>query len=287
MLIRTDQPFMHHRKQITEKIAGFWDQTSEAWRTIWGPHIHHGYYENNVSMTPLQAQENLILQLAALLHLQPQDNLLDVGCGVGGSSLYLAKNYEVRVTGITLSSKQMELASLQRDMEGIGQVSFKLDDALTMTSIKDNSFDIVWSLESCEQFFDKSLFFQQAKRVLKPGGKFLLATWCSDAEEYQDKLAKDYQKLCRAFDLPYMPTLSHYTKLFSAHQFSLQNVMDWTPYVRKSWDTGVSLLNAYSLIQLLKMGGLRGLLFAKQVKLMQKAFHQNRIHYGVFCATKA
>jgi tocopherol O-methyltransferase len=57
-------------------------------------------------------------------------------------------------------------------------------------------------------------------------------------------------------------------------------------FVKKSWDVGVSLVNAYSFLQMIKMSGWRGFRFANQIKLMQEAFHQNRVQYGVFLATK-
>lgn len=285
MLVKTDQPIMPHRDQVTQKIAHFWDQMSEGWQAIWGQHIHHGYYQGAKLLSPQEAQEQLIEKLAELAAIRSQSSVLDAGCGMGGSSIYLAKKLQAHVTGITLSEKQVAIATQQAQRENVENVTFKVEDALSLTSFADNSFDVVWSLESCEQFFDKKLFFQQAYRVLKPGGKLLLATWCSQREEYMDGLAKDYQKICLAFDLPYMPTMEHYRKLFSTEHFVLDMSADWTHFVSRSWDIGVSLLKNYSLWQLLKIGGWRGLRFAKQIKLMQKAFHQNRIKYGVFLGT--
>lgn len=284
--IQTDQPLMIDRSKMTSTIAKFWDNISEGWAKIWGPHIHHGFYENNNPLSPLAAQEKLIINLAQLLKIQPQDKILDVGCGMGGSSMFLAKNYHAIVTGITLSEKQVAIATEQADKSQIMNVSFKIEDALSLQSFPDNYFDVVWSLESCEQFYDKFLFIKQAYRVLKPNGKLMLATWCSDKEEYRDKLANKYRKLCVAFDLPYMPTIEHYRHILQIQDFEINEILDWTENVKKSWEIGISLANAYSLIELFKMGGLRGLRFLKQVNLMKEAFYQNRVKYGVLLATK-
>ena len=287
MQIKTDHPVTNDRIKITNTIANFWDQISEGWKKIWGPHIHHGFYENNESITPLAAQEKLIEKLADMLQIAPQDQILDVGCGMGGSSLLLAKKYHATVNGITLSQKQVSIATLQAQLENIKNVNFKIEDALSLTSFADNSFDIIWALESCEQFYDKNLFIKQAMRTLKPGGKIMLATWCSSHEEYEGDLAKKYRKLCLAFDLPYMPTIEHYCNLFKMNDFALKETLDWSIYVKKSWDVGVSLINAYSFLQIFKMAGLRGLLFARQIKMMREAFRFNRVKYGVFLATKS
>lgn len=286
MKIKTYEPLMRDRIKITQTIADFWDQTSVGWQTIWGPHFHHGFYENNDPITPLEAQEKLIEKLASMLFIKPQEKILDVGCGIGGSSLYLAKNYQAQMTGITLSQKQIAIATQLAQAENIQNVIFKIEDALFLKTFADNSFDIVWSLESCEQFYDKNSFIQQAFRVLKPGGKLMLATWCSDREEYQNELAKKYRKLCFAFDLPYMPTIEHYDSLLNMHHFEVQKKFDWSKQVEKSWNIGISLANAYSFLQLLKLGGLRGLRFFYQTKMMRDAFHFQRIKYGVFVATK-
>ena len=286
MLIKTSQPIILNREKITQQIAKFWNQISEGWQTVWGTHIHHGYYEDNLPLNPKDAQEKLIEKLVSLVGITPQANILDVGCGMGGTSMYLAKNHDATVTGITLSTKQVEIATKHAKANNIQNVSFKIEDALALESFADNSFDIIWSLESCEQFFDKNMFIQQAYRVLKPGGKLMLATWCSSRDEYEGAPAKQYQKLCLAFDLPFMPTIDHYRALLTAQQFSIQSSADWSIYVKKSWDVGVTLVSAYSFIQLLKMSGWRGWRFAKQVKLMRDAFHQQRVQYGVFIATK-
>lgn len=286
MLIRTDEVLIPNREQISHQIAKFWDQISEGWRMVWGEHIHHGYYENNQQLTPKEAQEKLIEKLCARLPISAGMQILDAGCGMGGSSMYLSEKYAAHVLGITLSSKQASIARQQAEERNIKNVTFKVEDALALSSMQDNSFDLVWSLESCEQMFDKALFAKQVFRVLKPGGKFLLATWCSSQNSFVGQLAKKYKKLCLAFDLPYMPTTEWYSAMLVKQQFILTEVLDWSHFVKKSWDIGISLVNAYSFFRILKMAGWRGWRFAQQVKMMQEAFHTGRVHYSVFLAEK-
>ncbi len=284
--IKTDHPFFHDPAKITQTVADFWDKISEGWHTVWGPHIHHGYYEHDKKLTPLEAQENLLHHLTDNLTLPAGADILDVGCGMGGSSLYLAKKYHAQVLGVTLSEKQLQIARQKAQSENLSSVAFRIENALSLRSIANESVDCVWSLESCEQFYDKNSFLKNAYRVLKPGGKLMLATWCSDREAYENSAARAYQKLCIAFDVPYMPTLQHYEMLLAEQQFTLQSAADWTAYVEKSWNIGLSLANAQSFITLLKLGGLRGLRFVKQLKLMKNAFALGRVRYGVFYATK-
>ena len=284
--IRTDFPLMNDRKQVMEQITQFWDKTSLAWRTIWGPHLHHGFYEENAMLTPEAAQEKLLEKILEGVTIHSGMKILDVGCGMGGSSLYLAKKFGAHVTGITLTKKQLAMATQQALEEGVKNVTFEIEDALSLSKYADNTFDIVWSLESCEQFYDKNLFIQQAYRVLKPEGQLMLATWCSDREEYHGKMAAQYQKLCLAFDLPYMPTIETYHKALELNHFNVHQVFNWSSHVMKSWEVGLSLINAYSFLKLVKMTGWRAFRAVNQLKLMRDAFQEGRIDYGVFFATK-
>lgn len=284
--VATDRPFINDQKKITQEIAAFWNKTTKAFQTIWGPHIHHGYFETNTE-SPVEAQEKLIEKLLDLLKSDPQGEILDVGCGMGGSSYFLAKRFPIHVTGITLSGKQVEMATALANNNQRGTTIFKVEDAQFLSSIANNSIDLVWSLESCEQFFDKKKFFSQAFRVLKPGGQMILATWCSSAEEYTGAQSANYRKLCKSLQLPYMPTINRYEKLLKSENFIIDEKQNWSTHVQKSWSVGLSNMRKYSLFKIFKMSGLRGLLFFKPAKLMQKAFLQGQLQYGVFLVHKA
>ena len=74
-----------------------------------GEHIHHGYFlrpEDTKEMAQVQLIE-LLLQLSSLSR---RSNVLDVGCGIGGTTRYLAREYGCSVTGITISGAQVQMA---------------------------------------------------------------------------------------------------------------------------------------------------------------------------------
>ncbi len=81
---------------------------------------------------------------------KPPAVVLDVGCGVGGSSRHIARRFGSKVTGITLSFLQCEHAQQRSEKEGLSDSTrFLVADALSLP-FEDNSFDLVWSLESGE-----------------------------------------------------------------------------------------------------------------------------------------
>jgi tocopherol O-methyltransferase len=174
-----------------------------------GEHIHHGYWptpESESTQTKEEAQANLIQLLLDTSKLPSNSTVLDVGCGIGGTSRYLASKHGCSVTGITISSKQVEIANrlTKTAVEdeasskppsdqgatrlGEGRVKFLELDAEKMGDFfndQQGSFDAVWISEALSHFPNKALFFENVMKVLKPGGKLVLADWFK-AEDLDD-----------------------------------------------------------------------------------------------------
>src|SRR5258708_9823903 len=92
-----------------QRIRYLYDRTSPYYQSLWGAHIHHGYWISGEE-TKETAQNQLIEHVARAAGLGAACKILDVGCGFGGSSIYLAKKYGAEATGSTLSPIQLEMA---------------------------------------------------------------------------------------------------------------------------------------------------------------------------------
>ncbi len=282
--IRTSVPVTGGGKAVTGKIARFWDRISPAWKEVWGPHIHHGYYDSE-GLSPVAAQERLIEKLAERAKIGRDERILDAGCGMGGSSIYLASRFGAKVSGITLSPAQAEIARSEAQKAGVS-ADFHTGDAHELPGFENESFDLVWSLESCEQFYDKPKFLSRAHQVLKKDGRLLLATWCASADEYEGRQARAYRRLCAAFDLPYMPSFGFYQKAIAEAGFSLDAAEDWTAHVEQSWDLGIRKVRTISPLSLLFRFGPAAFAFSRQLSLMRSGFAAGMVRYGVFAARK-
>ncbi|MFM7278422.1 MAG: SAM-dependent methyltransferase, partial [Microcystis aeruginosa] len=81
--------------ELYQRIADFYDSSSGLWERIWGEHMHHGYYGRGgkIKLDRRQAQIDLIEELLTWGGVTGANQILDVGCGIGGSSLYLAEKF--------------------------------------------------------------------------------------------------------------------------------------------------------------------------------------------------
>lgn len=161
-----------------EEIIHYYDVCEIDYRLLWDLNhscaMHAGYWDNQTkSLREALKRENEVL--AEMAKIKQGDYILDAGCGVGGSSIFLAQNYGCNVVGITLSEKQAQSASQNAFNAGVqDKTSFQVMD-FTATQFPMHTFDVVWGIESVCHTIDKSLFVKEANRILKPGGRLILA----------------------------------------------------------------------------------------------------------------
>ncbi|MEA5509882.1 methyltransferase domain-containing protein [Crocosphaera sp. UHCC 0190] len=278
---------------LSQQIAQFYDTSSELWEKIWGEHMHHGYYgrAGNYKINRRQAQIDLIEELLIWANIKTVDNLLDVGCGIGGSTLYLAEKFNATATGITLSPVQANRATERaHEVKLDEKVQFRVTDALNMP-FPDNQFDLVWSLESGEHMPDKHQFFRECYRVLKPGGTFICATWChrptnSWAGELTPDEKRHLQEIYRVYCLPYVISLPEYETI--ARDCGLNNIRvdDWSLAVAPFWQVVIdSALDLPAIVGLLNSGRttLEG---ALSLGLMRHGYERGLIRFGLLCGQK-
>jgi SAM-dependent methyltransferase len=117
-------------------------------------------------------------ELIELSGFTPDQHILDVGCGIGGSTRRLSFETGCRATGIDLSDEYIHTAQrLTQLLNMQDRVSFQAASALALP-FDDNSFDGVWSLQMNMNVDDKLSWLGETCRVLKPGGRAVLYEVC-------------------------------------------------------------------------------------------------------------
>lgn len=180
---------MHSSTPYHQKIIDYYRDTENAYRDSWDLNnslaIHYGYWDEKVNSFPQSLlRMNEVMMEAATI--KSTDKVLDAGCGVGGSSIFLASVLGCEVTGITLSERQVQQASINVKQKGLEEkVDFKVMDYCNMT-FPDASFDVVWGCESICYADSKEQFIKEAFRLLKPGGRLVVADGFVAAFENND-----------------------------------------------------------------------------------------------------
>ncbi len=129
-------------------------------------------------MTLAEAQEAKLAHIASKLSLSPGHNVLDIGCGWGGMAIYLARHFDVQVTGITLSREQASLAMERVKSAGVsGKVSIELVDYREYARAG-RRFDRIVSVGMFEHVGQPQFetFFDSCARLLSDDGVMLLHT---------------------------------------------------------------------------------------------------------------
>ncbi len=281
---------------LYQDIREFYDASRGLWEDIWGEHMQHGYYgrNGNYKLDRRQAQieliEELLLWAGYNEHNVPQ-NIIDVGCGIGGSTLHLAQKFGSTATGITLSPVQASRAK-ERAVEASldSRVRFEVANALEMP-FADHSFDLLWSLESGEHMPDKAKFLQECYRVLKPGGKIILATWChretdSLAGELTESEVAHLKEIYRVYCLPYVISLSEYRAIATECGFKNLTSDDWSIAVEPFWNVVIDSAIAPQAIVGLFQAGWQTIQGALSLNLMSRGYARGLIRFGLICASK-
>ncbi|MGF1540111.1 MAG: methyltransferase domain-containing protein [Pleurocapsa sp.] len=283
-------------ENLEQDIRKFYDASSGLWERIWGEHMHHGYYGRGgtYKLDRRQAQIDLIEELLIWANVKQENapkNIIDVGCGIGGSTLYLANKFAARGTGITLSPIQAARAKERAKEASLDhRVQFEVANALEMP-FADDSFDLVWSLESGEHMPDKEKFLRECHRVLQPGGKLIFATWCHrETNSVVGQLTPDeirhLKEIYRVYCLPYVISLSEYRSL--AEDIGWQNLKydDWSMAVAPFWDVVIDSAIAPQAIMGLIQAGWQTIQGALSLNLMRQGYSRGLIRFGLLCATK-
>jgi tocopherol O-methyltransferase len=161
-----------------KNIVEYYNSTEHSYKDAWdldrSLSIHYGYWDEKVKSFPESLlRMNQVMMEAA--NIKSTDKVLDAGCGVGGSSIYMAANTGCNVTGISLSERQVTKAKeLAIKNKVDDKVEFKLMD-YCRTNFPDASYDVVWGCESICYADDKELFIKEAFRLLKAGGRLVVA----------------------------------------------------------------------------------------------------------------
>jgi cyclopropane fatty-acyl-phospholipid synthase-like methyltransferase len=275
------------------KIAEYYDACEIDYRRIWHLDeclaLHIGYWDRQArTLKRALLRQNEVL--AESVGVRASDTVLDAGCGVGGSAIFLARRYGCRVTGITLSENQVSAARHHARLHGVDHLaSFHVMD-FSATQFDAGTFSVVWGLESTCYAESKSAFLREAHRILKERGRLVIADAFESRATYggADRALLERWLKCWAVDS--LESVSGFGRQLEETGFERVSFRDITANVLPS----SRRLYLYALITmpLAKLAGLLGLRSDVQTDNVVGAYCQHLAlrrglcKYGIFCAQK-
>jgi len=162
-LVQSQRNVAHHYDLSNELYGLFLDS---------GMNYSCAYFRSPMD-TLEEAQQNKLRHIASKLDLKPGQRVLDIGCGWGGMAIYLAQNFDVHVTGVTLSKEQLALAQQRAEQLGLAdKISFQFKDYRDVAG----TFDRIVSIGMFEHvgisYFQQ--YFGKIQSLLAPDGVALV-----------------------------------------------------------------------------------------------------------------
>jgi tocopherol O-methyltransferase len=270
-----------------EKVADHYDELDRFYRGIWGEHVHHGLWHSGRE-SPEQAVEQLIEAVVQPLGILGGESLCDVGCGYGATSRYVARKYDARVTGVTISQAQYDYARSVSSDQGNPQYLLQNWES---NRFADESFDGIVSIECLSHILNKTRFFEEIRRVLRPGRRAVATVWLASEQATPRQNRRLLEPICREGCLPGMGTRSEYEELMERVGLRLVDYEDLSSRVSRTWQICARracgrLLTSLDAWRFLLSPHSRNRVFLLTVWRIMAAYRTGAMRYGLFVIEK-
>jgi sarcosine/dimethylglycine N-methyltransferase len=161
--------------QATAQYRAMYDTAlSMLLSKIWGGNLHMGLFKDPDEPL-LDAQMRANAHMAKPAALKPGQRVIEAACGVGSTARYLAKNFAVRVQATNIAEMQLTEGRELTAQAGLSNlIEFSYADYHELP-FPDASFDVWWCQEALLYAIDKRRVFNEAIRVVRPGGHLIMS----------------------------------------------------------------------------------------------------------------
>lgn len=225
--------------QARKAMRHYDDMTTDFYMATWNPeHFHCGLFEAEEipeKGAPVAGPEGLtrglermIEAIVAPAEIQAHHRVVDAGCGIGGTSVYLARTRGCRVTGVNLHEGQLEIAEQRASEAGLArQVGFRRGDCSRRLPFDGDSIDVVVNIESACHYSDRGQFLREVHRILRPGGRIAAMDWLATDDASAEQRERHIKPLCEHWALADLETLSSYTRRLRETGFTVLEYSDF------------------------------------------------------------
>ncbi|MBI4438358.1 methyltransferase domain-containing protein [Candidatus Woesearchaeota archaeon] len=211
-------------------------------------------------------------------------SVLDIGCGIGGTSIWLSKNYRCKVTGITISPVQAELAKKLAQSEALPlKPVFGVTDA---NSLKlHQKYDVLWAVEMISHLKNRKAFLTTCAQGLEDKGKLVIADWFKEQGIGREK----YKRCIYPIEKGMMVSLStspEYIAILENSRLKLRYLEDISDNVKKTWDVCIGIIKSARFWNLATRQGKDFVQFLNAFHSMRRGFASGALRYEVMVFEK-
>jgi tocopherol O-methyltransferase len=258
-----------------DEIRRHYDVMSLWYRLFWGEHLHHGWFSSG-GESPKKAQVEMLRRCASMVGIRHGTRVLDVGCGYGGTSCYLASEFGCQVDGLSLSPRQLRIAERKAQSDGLDiLVNFRLQDAETF-NYPVNRYGFAWTMESSEHFANKPEYFRRVRNTLQSNGRLLLAAWTGSMDHSR------VRDVAQHFVCPQLCTAEEYVDFIQASGMQVDNVVDATSFVVPTWQICLRRIERFRRFRSFFPQDVRS--FAEGIAVILDAYLSGELTYTVLTA---
>jgi len=215
---------------VENKVISYFEGTRWDYRHLWRSDktgaLHFGYYDWR-TRGHVASLRRMTSYLASLVGVEAGDYVMDAGCGLGGCAIWLAQNRGCRVTGVNITPFQVVAAREAIQRAGLRGAADVIEADVVDTGLPARTFDVVWALESVVHVDDKAAFLAEAHRVLKPGGRLMIAEYLlRDVPDLNEAERADLQIWTDGWVMPRLLSDAEYGQLLEAQRFDEVKIID-------------------------------------------------------------
>ena len=221
----------HKIERFNDELKAMYDDPMyRSMIRMWGENINLGYFETPDDDLAV-ATERANARLAEAAGLRGGMEMLEVACGVGGASRYVARRFDVRIIATNLSRDQLDIAVERTEGAISDRITYEYADFHKLP-YEDNRFDVWWCMLSVLHAVDKPKVIGEAFRVLKPGGRMVL-TELTAAEGLTPETLKKFSTDAHS---PGLWSMSQYDQVFVETGFVILKREDCSERALWAWD---------------------------------------------------
>lgn len=233
-------------------IKDYYLINTDLYLEFWHEHFHPAIWTE-----PSDSLKEALLKTHELFatdaHISRNDHVVDLGCGVGAFSFYLAETLGCHVTGINISKYQIEKANKKKEQLKIDNVDFLEMDIMNMNRIQDK-FDAAFLIDVGVHFPDKKRGLTNIFKILKDDSRLIISDWLQKDNPSQFERTVFLEPFCQYWAYPYMISLPQYQKILTNIGFNVIKANDMSEQVKKNWelfyDLTLQTISNYSLLQM-------------------------------------